>query len=251
MIEKQLTPETSLDHLKHLLAREPGNGHLLAANLEDNPICTVSYDHSVPCLMVRWKCYTTSTQIRYIHECLIGLLKKHGVSKILGDDTDLVNIGDADQRWITGDWMPRAVSAGLRAAASVRPRAHFAQISIEQILSFVPIGLVIRSFNSRHNARQWLRGVYQPGTYRILYHRFRGGDPINSYAFWCDDPNRGYFKQLAQVALRAFWKLDNGVLGPYIPRQPLPELIVIETETGEEICCWSLEDEIRRLDDDD
>jgi hypothetical protein len=247
MVEKP-TPDTSLDDLKHLLAGETGDGRLLADNLENNPICTVSYDSNVPCLLVRWKCYTTSTQIRYIHECLIRLIKRHGVSKILGDDTDLVCIGAADQHWITGDWMPRAFSAGLRAAASIKPRAYFAQVSVEHILSFVPVGLVIRSFDSHQNARQWLRSVYQPGTYRILYRRFKGGDPINSYSFWCDDPHRGYFKQLAQVALRAFWKLENGVLGPYIPRQPLPELIVIETELGVEICRWSLEDEIRQLD---
>jgi hypothetical protein len=204
-----------------LLHGDSGDDRALAQSIEDNPICTVSYDPSTPCLLVRWKRHATSAQIRYIHECLIHLIKKHRVSKILGDDTDLVSIAAVDQHWIVQDWMPCAMAADLRNAASIKPRAYFGRTSVNRILSILPAGLAIRSFERFEDGQAWLRSAYQPGTYRILYRRFKGGDPINVFAFWCQNPNLGYFQELARV--------------------------VIEGEDGDEVCRWSLEDEIRML----
>jgi hypothetical protein len=239
--------ECVFDGLRRVLAVESGDGRALAENLEDNPICTVSYDPSVPCLMVRWRSYATSAQLRYIHECLVRLIKKHRVSKILGDDSDLVSIASIDQHWIAREWMPRAIATGLRTVASIKPRAYFGQTSIKNILSFVPAGLAIRSFEGLREARDWLQSVYQPGTYRIIYRRFKGGEPINTFAFDCQDPGIGHFRQFARVALRGFWKVERGALEPVISRQPLPELIMIETEAGETVFRWTLEDEMRQL----
>jgi hypothetical protein len=246
MIEKH-NVDNSLDGLQHLLEGESGDSYALADNIEDNPICTVSYDPDVPCLVVRWKRYATSTQVRYIHECLIRLIKKHRVSKIFGNDTDLVNIAATDQHWIAQDWMPRAIAAGLKSAVSIKPRAYFGQTSVNRILSFLPAGLAIRSFDNFEEGKTWLRSVYQAGTYRICYRRFKGGEPLNTFSFWCEDPSIGYFRQMARVALRGFWKAQDGSLEPVISRQPLPELIVVEGEDGNEVCRWSLEDEIRQL----
>jgi len=239
--------ENVFDGLQHMLAVESGDGRALSENLEDNPICSVSYDPSIPCLMVRWKSYATSSQIRYIHECLIRLIKEHRVSKILGDDSNLESIAAIDQQWIVRDWMPRAMAAGLKTAATIKPRAYFGQMSVNHILSFRPAGLTIQSFEGLREAKDWLRNVYQNGTYRILYRRFKSGDTINTFAFWCQDPSVSYFSLLARVALRAFWKVECDSLEPVISRQPLPEVIVIESETGEEVCRWSVEDEMHQL----
>jgi hypothetical protein len=247
MTQRQ-TGDSAFDNLQYLLEGESGDGSVLARNLEDNPICTVSYDPGIPCLAVKWKQYATSTQLRYIHESLIRLIKKHRVSKILGDDMDLVSIAAVDQNWIAHNWMPRAITAGLKSVASIKPRAYFGQISVGRILSIVPVGLVIQSFDHFEDARNWLRNIYQPGRYRVCYRRFRGGgEPVNTYTFWCQEPSVEYFKQLARVALRGFWKVVDGSLEPVIARQSLPELIVIEGESGDAVCRWSLEDEVREL----
>lgn len=246
MIQRH-TEDGAFDGLQHLLEGESGDGRALARSIEDNPICTVSYEPDVSCLLVKWKRYATSTQLRYIHECLIRLITKYRVSKILGDDTDLVSIAAIDQHWIVQDWMPRAITAGLKSAASIKPRGYFGQTSVNRILSIVPAGLAIQSFGNFEEARNWLRNVYQPGSYRICYRRFKGGEPINTYAFWCQEPSIGYFRQLARVALRGFWKVVDGSLEPVITRQPLPELIAVEDESGDQVCSWSIEDETREL----
>jgi hypothetical protein len=250
MIERH-TVDSSLDVLKRLLRGESGCGRALAENLEDNPICTVSCDPEVPCLVVQWKGYATTAQTRFVHECVIQLIKKHHVSKILGDDRALVSIATADQHWIVSDWMPRAIAAGLKSAASIKPRGYFGKASVDRILSFVPAGLAIRSFERIEEGKAWLRGALQPGTYRIIYRRFRSGESINAFSFWCQDPSVGYFAQIARVALRGFWRIQDGALEPVISRQPLPELIVIEGENSDEVCCWSLEDEMRELQEAD
>lgn len=246
MIEKH-TADSSPDGLKRLLKMESGDSRALAASLEDNPICTVSHDPDVPCLLIKWRRYATSTQLRYIHECLVPLIKKHSVSKILGDDTDLASIAAVDQYWIARDWIPRAMAAGLKTVVSIKPRAYFGQTSVNRILSLLPAGLAVRSFESLEEGRSWLRNAYQPGTYRIVYRRFKGGEPINTFTFWCQDPSIGYFRQMARLALRGFWKDEDGSLEPVISRQPLPELIVVESESSHEVCRWSLEDEMLEL----
>jgi hypothetical protein len=233
-----------LDRLQHSLKGQSGNARRLAENLEDNPICAVSYDANVPCLFVQWRGYAKSTEIRYVHECILRLVEEHRVSKLLGDDAALRTITAVDQHWIVDDWMPRAIAAGLKTAASNRPSRPSGRASVNRIRSAVPAGLAIRSFGSLDEAKAWLRSVYQAGRYRIHYRRFkRGGEPLSTFAFWFDESSVGHFRQLARVALRSFWKIEAGSLEPVISRQPLPELIVITTERGEEVCRWSLQNE--------
>jgi hypothetical protein len=62
----------------------------LAKNLADNPIYAVALDDAIPCIRVQWRSYATSTQLRFVHESLIGLIERHRVSNVLGDDTALV-----------------------------------------------------------------------------------------------------------------------------------------------------------------
>ena len=145
--------------LKQLIENESSDGRALARNLADNPICTVTRDDSVPCLFVQWKNCATNAQIRFIHECLIDLIKGQGVSKILGDDTALVNISTGDQDWIAQDWLPRAMLAGLRTASSKGPNGYHGRTSVIRIQSMLSSKLIIRSFDDLENARKWLASV--------------------------------------------------------------------------------------------
>jgi hypothetical protein len=145
-----------LQALKRIIDKESSDGRALAENLADNPICAVSFDHSIPCIFVQWKGYATSAQIRYVHECLISLIEQHQVSKILGDDTALVAVTGEDQEWITSDWMPRAVAAGLRVAASKSPDGYYGRTSANRIQARISPKITIRSFDDLTDARAWL-----------------------------------------------------------------------------------------------
>ena len=94
---------------------------------------------------------------RFIHECLIQMLRQHQASKILGDDTALPTVHADDRTWIVEDWMPRAIAAGLKTTASKSSVAYFGRLSTENIRAQAPGDLTIRFFNSLEDARQWLR----------------------------------------------------------------------------------------------
>jgi len=147
----------SLKQLRTRLESESNDGLQLLKDLADNPVCSVTFDENIPCIVVAWKQYATSTQLRYVHESLINLLEQHRVSKILGDDTALATIHNDDQSWIVGNWMPRAMASGLRAAASKSPSSYFGKVSVESVQSIAPPGVVLRSFADMAEARQWLK----------------------------------------------------------------------------------------------
>jgi hypothetical protein len=148
---------SGLHALKRAIEEESNDGRVLAENLSDNPICAVSRDDSVPCIFVQWKGYATSAQLRYIHECLIGLIERDRISRILGDDTALVSIASEDQEWIIWEWIPRAIVAGLRTIASKSPNGYYGRTSVNRIQAVISPKLTIRSFDNLAAARQWLR----------------------------------------------------------------------------------------------
>ena len=148
-----------LQALLSKLQQESGDGQRLVNDLRNNPICSVTVDHSVPCISVVWKRYATSTQLRFVHEKIICLLAAHHVSSIIGDDTELPTIHLDDQQWIAQDWMPRAQSAGLKAAASKRPLSYFGKMAVERVQSIAPKGLALASFETLEEARRWLSAL--------------------------------------------------------------------------------------------
>lgn len=113
------------------------DGTLLLRNPYDNPICKLSYNH----------------------EIILCMLVKHSASKILGDDSDLPIIHAEDQRWIVQQWLPRARTAGLKAAASVLSLTFFGRVAIGSIQSRFVRHVQVRNFRKVHSARSWLKDV--------------------------------------------------------------------------------------------
>lgn len=149
-------PGESLNQLRRQLQNESSDALILLSNPDDNPICSISFDQFLPGVVVVWKRYATSTQLRFIHEHILDLLKKYSAAKLLGDDIGLTTIHEEDHDWIVQDWMPRAIAAGLKAGASRHPESHFGKISVAALRSEAPDGLVIRAFDDMTAARRWL-----------------------------------------------------------------------------------------------
>jgi hypothetical protein len=149
----------ALARLRRLVAAEASDGLQLSVDIQNNPICSVSLDETIPGITVIWKRYATSAQFRFVHEAVIDMLTRHKVEKILGDDTELPTIYTEDQGWIVQNWMPRACAAGLRAAASKQASHFFGKLAIESIQSLAPRELKIQSFDNLDDAKRWLQAV--------------------------------------------------------------------------------------------
>jgi hypothetical protein len=148
-----------LRELREQLRRDSRDSFQLLKNFRENPICSVTVNEEARCINVVWKQYATQNQLRFIHENLLTLIRRHRVCKILGDDTALPTIPTEDQTWIVENWMPRAIGSGLKFAASKTPESYFGKLSIRSIQSVVPPGLEFRSFERLQDAQAWLQTV--------------------------------------------------------------------------------------------
>jgi hypothetical protein len=152
-------PDESLERLRRQVQAESSDGAKLLKSLRNNPICSVEVDATIPCIVVAWKRYATSAQLRFVHESLLRLLQKHRIGKILGDDSALPTIHVDDQAWIVESWMPRAQAAGLRAVAAKHSESYFGKLALERIRSASLSSLPIRPFDDIEDARSWLRSL--------------------------------------------------------------------------------------------
>jgi hypothetical protein len=133
------------------------DGRQLVRNPPRNPICCVSLDEGVPCLVVEWCGYATSAQFRFVHEMMILLLLRHGLRKVLADNTNLRLIAAEDQAWVADDWLSRAVAAGYEVGAITQSGYYFAKLSLESVVQKGAEGLTLRFFGDVAEARGWLR----------------------------------------------------------------------------------------------
>jgi hypothetical protein len=146
-----------LEQFRAIVKAQSSDGLALVTDPENNPICSIRADQDARCIFVEWKQYATSAQLRFIHEHIIDLLKRHQIAKVLGDDTALPTIHCDDQKWIVENWLPRAKAAGLKMAANKIPATHFGKVAVESVRLFLSRGILIRAFDNIADARNWLR----------------------------------------------------------------------------------------------
>jgi hypothetical protein len=119
--------------------------------------CTVDYDAEVPCVVMTWRGYATTGEFRAANERVLEVLAERKASKLLGDIKEFVLIGSEDQAWLSGDWIPRAVQAGLRKVALTSPAFYFNRVAVESVGQRLdPEALVLQHFDDRDAARTWL-----------------------------------------------------------------------------------------------
>ena len=122
--------------------------------------CTVGYDAEVPCVIMTWKGYATSREFREANERILGVLCERNASKLLGDIKEFVLIGADDQHWLSTNWIPRAMAAGLRTVAMVTPVFYFNRVAVESVgQKLDPEALILQHFDDRDTASQWLASV--------------------------------------------------------------------------------------------
>ena len=123
--------------------------------------CAIDYDIDVPCVTMIWKGYATSAQFRAANERVLTAIQERRASKLLGDAKDFVLIGADDQMWLAGNWIPRALQAGVRKIALVMPRFYFNRVAVDTVTQrlsgeFARNLVRIEYFDAREGARNWL-----------------------------------------------------------------------------------------------
>lgn len=121
---------------------------------------SVCYAPDVPCVIMTWRGYHTSASFRQQNEQVLELLRQHGASKILCDIRQFLLIGATDQSWLNYNWLPRALSAGLRHCALVTPVYFFNQVAVQSVVDRIDTPILrVEYFEAAEAARLWLQSV--------------------------------------------------------------------------------------------
>lgn len=145
-----------LTALRRQLETESRDAISLLENPAENPICSIGFDEEAGCVVLVWKRYASSAQLRFANEVVLQTISARRAEKLLADDRALPTIHADDQAWVANQWMPRALGAGLRRLATVHSEIYFGRVAAEQVHAMAPSGLEIRRFEDPQAARAWL-----------------------------------------------------------------------------------------------
>lgn len=118
----------------------------------------VRYDQSLDAVVMQWSGYFTSAQFKEGTEEMLSQLIEFRSHKVLALIRDLLLIGSEEQQWMEKDFLPRAISHGLKACAILSPFNHFGKVSVENITWKIDKDkLVVNLFEREDDARNWLQ----------------------------------------------------------------------------------------------
>jgi hypothetical protein len=119
---------------------------------------TVSWNDELAAVEMDWHDFAKGEQFRGGLDEGLALVREQGAENWLADLRDLGTVDQADQEWSNEEWFPRAIDAGLKNMAIVKPESAIAEMSVDAIMQEVEgTGLVTHYFDNRADAEAWLR----------------------------------------------------------------------------------------------
>jgi hypothetical protein len=120
----------------------------------------IYFDKEINSVVMKWDGYATSTQFKEGTELMLHTLIQNNSFKVLADIKDMVLIGIEDQQWLDRHFLPRAIKAGFKAIAIIKPDNYFNKVAVESISYKVDKDkLAINFFNNISEAKEWLQKV--------------------------------------------------------------------------------------------
>ncbi|MEM1136010.1 MAG: hypothetical protein AAGI07_09230 [Bacteroidota bacterium] len=118
----------------------------------------VSYDSKNHWIYCNWQNYQTLESIKEGGEQIILHLKKNKCNKILNDNRLVKGTWTFATEWITTNWFPRVIGAGLTHFAWIYSPDVFSKFSTDQVAKSNSND-IIRKFNNIEEGESWLRAV--------------------------------------------------------------------------------------------
>jgi hypothetical protein len=123
--------------------------------------CQISVINEVPCIHIQWFGLPLSEEFREGCNRVLELMKTHGISKILTDNTQANVFSTKDQHWLNDEWLPRAEKQGYKASATLIDKSHaFANFAARNIAKKRDASkFANRIFESKEEAILWLKTI--------------------------------------------------------------------------------------------
>jgi hypothetical protein len=120
-------------------------------------VASVRWDEDGQLVLVEWQGWANGTEFAELLEAEIAALRKHHCTRILADCRRQKVLNPADQDRANKEWLPRAISAGLKSFAVVVPSSVLADVNLKASLDKVPAtALQVAYFATPEEARDWL-----------------------------------------------------------------------------------------------
>jgi hypothetical protein len=119
-----------------------------------------SYDEKLQAIVMEWNGYFTSEQFRLGTEFMLQMIRQHSATKVLALIQNMTLIGMEDQQWLEKEFLPRAIEAGFKACALLKPKNYFNKVAVENITYKIDQQkLRVNMFETEEQARNWLLEV--------------------------------------------------------------------------------------------
>ena len=124
----------------------------------DEPWLTIHWDESCQAVRLEWKSYVEGEPAKVGLNAGLELFKTKRTNRWIADVRRLGPIRQVDQQWVSEDWHPRAIAAGVRYMATIIPKSSIARLSIKQLHGKLGNAeFIINNFDDLELARDWLR----------------------------------------------------------------------------------------------
>ena len=120
-------------------------------------VATVVWDPAIQAVSTEWHGWADRAEFVAVLEASLLALKKHHASHGLVDSRRQRALPWPDQEWVSRQWFPKAIAAGLNRLALVVPESELVMMGIEEVVSRVRgTSLNVAYFSTVAEARKWL-----------------------------------------------------------------------------------------------
>jgi len=119
-------------------------------------VATVLWDPTLQAVTTEWHGWADRAEFIAVLESSLVALKTNHSSRGLVDSRRQRALPWPDQQWVSEQWFPKALAAGLTRLALVIPENALAMMSIEDVVSRVRGTLDVAYFGTVAEAREWL-----------------------------------------------------------------------------------------------
>lgn len=125
----------------------------------ENNALALTFDDDLGAVLMDWNGFMSSSEFYEANERVLELLKKKKSLKIIADLRNMKIIKLEDQEWLSKNWFPRIIAAGLSFVAIVESDDFFNRLTVNSITEKINNRITVKYFKTYLGARSWIRNV--------------------------------------------------------------------------------------------
>jgi hypothetical protein len=124
---------------------------------KDYPYVTLGWDDEAKVAISTFKSgFMRAEAFKAAREEFLVLIKLKKAYKTLSDGREMAVLSQETQKWVSEDWAPRVLAAGVRYSAIIVPKDFLAKMSAEAIVSN-SADMTAHYFDDQAAALKWLK----------------------------------------------------------------------------------------------